>query len=99
MQNRRVINRNFAAVDVTPEAWIESNSTVVLMATVETGGWMTVLPEDAARFHAHGKALKIIQLSSPAPVHTVGLVAPWREPHTPVLESLLREARRLPASS
>jgi hypothetical protein len=25
----------------------------------------------------------------------VGLVAPWREPHTPVLEALLEEARRM----
>lgn len=97
MQNRRIINRNFAAMDVTPEAWIESNSTVVLMATVETGGWMTVLPEDAARFHARGKPLKLIPLSGPEPAHSVGLVAPWREPHTPVLQGLLREARRLAA--
>jgi DNA-binding transcriptional LysR family regulator len=99
MQNRRIINRNFAAVDVTPEAWIESNSTVVLMATVETGGWMTVLPEDAARFHASGKAVELIPLAGPEPAHSVGLVAPWREPHTPVLESLLREARRLGAET
>ncbi|PWE32856.1 LysR family transcriptional regulator [Maritimibacter sp. 55A14] len=99
MQNRRIINRNFAAVDVTPEAWIESNSTVVLMATVETGGWVTVLPEDSARFHAIGKPVRLVPLTGPEPAHSVGLVAPWREPHTPVLESLLREARRLAAES
>jgi DNA-binding transcriptional LysR family regulator len=95
MQNRRIINRNFAAVDVTPDVWIESNSTAVLMATVEAGGWMTVLPEDTARFHAAGKAVRVIPLSGSEPAHSVGLVAPWREPHTPVLGSLLREARRL----
>jgi hypothetical protein len=27
--------------------------------------------------------------------HTVGLVAPHREPHTPVLEALLSEAQKL----
>jgi hypothetical protein len=27
--------------------------------------------------------------------HTVGLIAPHREPHTPVLEALLSEARKL----
>jgi DNA-binding transcriptional LysR family regulator len=69
------------------------------MATVETGGWMTVLPEDAARFHASGKAVELIPLAGPEPAHSVGLVAPWREPHTPVLESLLREARRLGAET
>ncbi|MET4129400.1 LysR family transcriptional regulator substrate-binding protein [Roseovarius sp. MBR-6] len=59
MQNRRIINRNFAAVEVTPDVWIDSNSTAVLMATVEAGGWMTVLPEDTARFHAAGNRCEI----------------------------------------
>jgi DNA-binding transcriptional LysR family regulator len=95
MQNRRIINRAFAAVDVTPDAVIESNSTLVLLATVEQGGWMTVLSEDNARFLARGKPLALVPLVGLDTVHTVGLVAPFREPHTPVLEALLREARRM----
>jgi DNA-binding transcriptional LysR family regulator len=95
MQNRRIINRNFAAVQVTPEAWIESNSTVVLMAMVASGDWLTVLPEDAARFLAGGKPLQLVPLSGAEAPHTVGIVAPYREPHTPVLDALLREARRM----
>jgi DNA-binding transcriptional LysR family regulator len=93
MQNRRIINRNFAAEGVTPEARIESNSTVVLLATVQWGGWLTVLPEDTARFMAAGKPLALVPLAGREPAHTVGLVAPYREPHTPVLGALLREAR------
>jgi hypothetical protein len=27
--------------------------------------------------------------------HAVGLIAPWREPHTPVIAALLQEARRM----
>lgn len=92
MQNRRIINRNFEAVGVTPEIWVESNSMVVLLATVESGDWLTVLPEDAARFLVSGKALRVVPLSGSAPAHLVGLVAPYREPHTPVLAALLREA-------
>ena len=95
MQNRRIINRNFAAVDVTPEAWIESNSTVVLLAMVVTGDWLTVLPEDTALFMAGGKPLKLVPLQGTEPAHAVGLVAHYREPHTPVLDALLREARRM----
>ncbi|MCQ0971927.1 LysR family transcriptional regulator [Paracoccus sp. TK19116] len=98
MQNRRIINRNFESLGVTAEATIESNSTVVLLATIARGDWLTVLPEDIARFLAEGKALKLIPLSGQTPEHTVGLVAPYREPHTPVLEELLREARRLSAA-
>ncbi|MFN3262352.1 MAG: LysR family transcriptional regulator [Pikeienuella sp.] len=93
MQNRRIINRNFAEAGVEPEAWIESNSTVVLMATVERGGCVTVLPEDSARFLASGKAVSLVPLEKPGPAHSVGLIAPWREPHTPVLDAMLRAAR------
>lgn len=93
MQNRRIINRNFAEAGVEPEAWIESNSTVVLMATVERGGCVTVLPEDTARFLASGKAVSLVRLEGPGPAHSVGLIAPWREPHTPVLDAMLRAAR------
>ncbi|MEZ5913982.1 MAG: LysR family transcriptional regulator, partial [Paracoccaceae bacterium] len=37
MQNRRIINRNFEEAGISPEARIESNSTVVLVANVLNG--------------------------------------------------------------
>ncbi|MGI1663698.1 LysR family transcriptional regulator [Palleronia sp. KMU-117] len=95
MQNRRIINKNFIDAGVVPEARIESNSTVVLVANVESGDWVTVLPEDIARFLAAGKDMEILPLTGAGRGHVVGLVAPWREPHTPVLEALLTEARRM----
>lgn len=94
MQNRRIIDRHFAAVGAEPYAAIESNSTVVLVATVGTGEWLTVLPEDLARFLTQGKRLQAIPLDGGEPPHVVGLVAPFRNPHTPVLDALLRAARR-----
>ncbi len=95
MQNRRIINKNLQAAGVPPEAAIEANSTVVLVANVLQGGFLTVLPEDIARFLIGGKPLEIIPLSGGGKGHAVGLVAPFREPHTPVLAALLAEARRL----
>ncbi|RJL18559.1 LysR family transcriptional regulator [Paracoccus siganidrum] len=95
MQNRRIINRNLASAGVTPQATVESNSTVVLAAHVLAGDWLTVLPEDIASFLADGKPIRLIRLEGPEPSHAVGLVAPYREPHTPVLEALLAEARRM----
>lgn len=97
MQNRRIINRNLLEAGVTPQATVESSSTVVLVAHVLEGGWITVLPEDIARFLTEGKPLRMIPLDGAASSHSVGLVAPWREPHTPVLEALLAEARRMAA--
>lgn len=64
---------------------------------METGGYLTVLPEDMARFLIAGKPLKVVPMQGKEPDHSVGLIAPYREPHTPVLDALLREARRLAA--
>jgi DNA-binding transcriptional LysR family regulator len=97
MQNRRIINQCFMEADVTPDALVEANSTVVLAAHVEQGGWVTVLPSDMARFLASGKPVSIVPITGGHVEHTVGLVAPYREPHTPVLDALLSEATRLAA--
>jgi DNA-binding transcriptional LysR family regulator len=97
MQNRRIINKHFADAGITPAARIEANSTVVLVANVEAGGWLTVLPEDIAAFLAGGKPLCVIPVEGSGEGHVVGLVAPYREPHTPVLSALLTEARRMSA--
>jgi len=95
MQNRRIINRNLIEAGVVPQAPVESSSTVVLVAHVLEGGWITILPEDIAGFLTEGKPLRMIPLDGDGASHAVGLVAPWREPHTPVLEALLAEARRM----
>lgn len=95
MQNRRILDRTLGEAGVVPQAAVESNSTVVLVAHVLEGGWLTILPKGIAGFLAQGKPLVTIELSDHGPGHAVGLIAPWREPHTPVLEALLAEARRI----
>lgn len=94
-QNRRIINGHFRDAGVTPDAWIESDSAVVLVANVEQGDWLTILPADIARFLSQGKALRLVPLSGNIRHPTVGLVAPYREPHTPTLQALLKQAARL----
>ncbi|SFJ70369.1 LysR family transcriptional regulator [Celeribacter neptunius] len=97
MQNRRIIDRNLNAVGVLPRVGVESNSTVVLIAHVESGGWITVLPEGIARFLTEGKPLELIPLEGGEVGHRVGLIAPHRDPNTPVLAALLAEAGRMSA--
>jgi len=92
MQNRRIIDESFREVGKTVTSKLESNSTVVLMAHVGTGGLGTILPEHMAEFLAAGKPVRIIPLREPTRHYAVGLIAPHREPHTPVLTALLREA-------
>lgn len=96
MQNRRIINECFMEAGIMPEAQVESNSTVVLAAHVEAGGWITILPFDVARFLCGGKPhLVIREIDGAGRDHAVGLVAPFREPHTPVLTALMAETRAL----
>lgn len=94
-QNRRIINRHFNDAGATPDALIESNSTVVLVANVEDGNWLTVLPSDLAAFLTQGKPLVLVPMSGTTTGPTVGLIAPYREPHTPVIKGLLAEARQM----
>ncbi len=93
MQNRRIINQAFLRAGVNPEAVVESNSTVVLMGLVATGDYATVLPVQMAGFLAAGKNLAVRPINKPRARHGIGLIAPFREPHTPVLDALLTEAR------
>ena len=92
MQNRRIINKNFMDAGVAPRARMESNSTVVLVSQVAHGDWVTILPGDMARFLTAGKPLRVVPITQAGAGHAVGLVAPYREPHTPVLRALLAEA-------
>ncbi len=95
MQNRRIINQNFMDAGVAPEAQVESNSTLVLSAHVREGDWLTILPSDMAEVLTDGANLCTRPMAGQTATHTVGLVAPHREPHTPVLAALLAAAERL----
>ncbi|MGP1356783.1 LysR family transcriptional regulator [Roseicyclus sp.] len=95
MQNRRIINQNFMDAGLTPDAQVESNSTLVLAAHVRQGDWLTILPSEMAEVLTAGGDLCTRPMEGQTATHTVGLVAPYREPHTPVLAALLAEAERL----
>ncbi|WP_136637151.1 LysR family transcriptional regulator [Pseudooceanicola onchidii] len=95
MQNRRIINHNFMQAGASPTPMIEANSTVVLASTVARGDWVTILPGDLAEFLAAGRDLVTIPIEGGTQAYTVGLITEYQEPHTPVLEALLREAGSL----
>ncbi|EPX78725.1 LysR family transcriptional regulator [Salipiger mucosus] len=92
MQNRRIINRGFMAAGVEPQPVVESNSTIVLVSNVVHGGYVTILPDDLARFLATGQDLAVVPIRDGGPVPTVGLITLHQEPFTPVLQALIKEA-------
>jgi len=95
MQNRRIITKHLseAGVDVDPQ--VESSSTIVLISHVLRGAGATILPRKAAEIFLKDGALEAVPIVKPEAAHVVGLVAPHREPMTPVLRALLGAARSL----
>jgi DNA-binding transcriptional LysR family regulator len=95
MQNRRIIGGHLAEAGVSVTPAVETNSTIVLISHVLRGGWATILPLRAAEIFLPDAPLRAIPIVEPDARHAVGLIAPYREPHTPVIAALLLEARRM----
>jgi DNA-binding transcriptional LysR family regulator len=95
MQNRRIVNQHLAEAGAKAAASVESNSTIALIAHVQTGNWASIVPKRLADMFAVGGRLASVPLVEPEAEHVVGLIAPRRDPQTPVLTALLDEAARL----
>ncbi len=100
MQNRRIIDRLLAEAGISVQATVESNSLLALVAQVLSGDWATVVTEEAARMFGNRPDLVALPIDTapgvtPRPGPQVGLIAPWRETHTPVLAALIEAAERL----
>lgn len=97
MQNRRIIDQLLAEAGAVAAPQVESNSTIALVAHVQTGGWVSVVPQGLAAMFTGGGALAAVPIVAPEAEHVVGLVAARRDPPTPVVQALwdvaVRQAR------
>ena len=59
-----------------------------------SGRWASVVPKRLADMF-RGAGLVSVPIVSPEAEHVVGLIAPKRDPQTPVLMALMEEAGRL----
>lgn len=97
MQNRRIIDRHLADALVIDAPRVESNSTIALVSHVLTGGWATILPEQAVAPFIQSGPLVATPIVAPDIRQNVGLVVAPRETQRPVIAALLQEARRIAA--
>ena len=93
MQNRRIIDRHLSEAGVEAAPTLEANSFVTLMAHVQTGQFVTIMPAETTDLFLGSGALVSVPIVEPEASHLVGLVAPHRDPSTPVLTALLEAAR------
>lgn len=98
MQNRRIVNHHLTGVGTGVRARVESNSSIALLAHVATGRWVSIVPETLAVMYGEGAGLRSIPITEPDASQVVGLIVAMREPHTPVLNALLDQARKVSAS-
>jgi DNA-binding transcriptional LysR family regulator len=95
MQNRRIVDMHLAEAGRRAAPQVESNSMTVLVAHVRTGHWASIVPAKLVWLFRGDHDFVSIPLVAPEVRHQVGLIATPREPHTPVLEALLAEARAI----
>ncbi|MBK1622122.1 LysR family transcriptional regulator [Afifella marina] len=95
MQNRRIVNQKMGEAGATANPTLESNSVITLFAHVRTGRWSSIMPWRLVEAFGPSDQLQAIPIVEPEAVESIGLVAAYREPHTPVLAALLAEARKV----
>ncbi|MGI8524802.1 MAG: LysR family transcriptional regulator [Pseudolabrys sp.] len=95
MQNRRIIEGLLRDAGGDPQPTLESNSMILLYSHVRTGRWASIMPARLAATLGLTDVLRAIPIVEPEATHMIGLVAPAREPMTPLTAALVAEARRV----
>ena len=94
MQNRRIINHHLAQAGTNAAPTLESDSMIALFSHVRTGRWASIMPHKAVEIFSGWNEVRSVPITEPEASHSVGLVAAYREPYTPVITAFLDEARR-----
>ncbi|HEV7651586.1 MAG TPA: LysR family transcriptional regulator [Actinophytocola sp.] len=89
MQNRRILDRNFAEAGVTVTPSVETDTVSAIYAHVATRRWSSVIAH--AWLHVFGvpEGMRIVPLERPRRAHQVGLVLADREPEPMLARALL----------
>lgn len=96
MQNRRIIDDTFRHADCAPAIEVEANSMTALWAHVKAGPWSTIVPKQFIDLIGAPEGARAYRLVEPDITHVMGLVAPKREPASPLAEAMLAVAVRMP---
>jgi DNA-binding transcriptional LysR family regulator len=99
MQNRRIINHHLHEAGISARATLESDSVIALFTHVRTGKWSSIMPLKLVEAFGAISDICAIPIVEPEASHLVGLIAAYREPHTPIIATLLQQARRVARQS
>lgn len=92
MQNRKIIDAQFARLGCSPAPRMVTNSIVSMLAHVGTGHWSSILPRSV--LEVIRTPVRVLDLVDPALAWEIGLVTLARDPQPPMVAALLREAKQ-----
>ena len=95
MQNRRILNQIFLSKEVSIIPTLEANSLTALLSHIQTGTWSSILPLSLVNSLKFSKNIIAIPMEKSYPKHKIGLVALDRDPNTPLISALFKEASQL----
>jgi DNA-binding transcriptional LysR family regulator len=94
LQNRRILDRNFAEVGVRVTPVLETNSLVVLLTHIRMGIGSTVMPRIIAEPLGLPATVRVIPLVAPEKTTLIGMVTSVRDPQPPLTAALIAEVRK-----
>jgi DNA-binding transcriptional LysR family regulator len=97
MQNRRIVDLNFAEAGAHPKVVSETNGFTAAVVMAVQGMGATVIPRVLMESLAHVESAVYLPLTEPRVAKSVSLVTPRRDSAIPVVEALKRSARALAA--
>ena len=97
MQNRRIIDRAFAAANAHPSPRLETNSIMNLLASVKSMGLSSIMPDYFLHVLGRLEGVKAVPLVEPKVEHKVGLVGLPRDPLSPLVAALFAAAAKFKA--
>jgi DNA-binding transcriptional LysR family regulator len=98
MQNRRILNDNFAAAGTVATPTVETNSISTLCSHVRRG-WSSVMAHAWLSLFGVPEAMRAVPLVAPEVTHSIGIVVPDVEPLPPLADALVELSRRLDLES
>ncbi|MEO6608981.1 MAG: LysR family transcriptional regulator [Aestuariivirga sp.] len=93
MQNRRIIDRAFAAAKCHPSPRLETNSILNLVSSVRSMGLCSIMPDYFKNAMGALEGVVAVPLVEPVVSHAVGLVAVDRDPLSPTISELFAAAK------
>lgn len=95
MQNRRILDRNFAEAGVTVSPSVEADTVSAIYAHVATGRWSSVVAHAWLYLFGVPEGLTIVPLTRPRLTNQVGLVLADRDPEPMLARAMLDASHRV----